>query len=128
MDERGLTVVGIDNNLRQYFLGEEGSTALECEHLKRTLKRFSHVSIDVRDTTAISDIFARHTRDIVLVVHAAAQPSHDWAAREPMTRFQRQRRWAVTMLEATRRWSPDATFVLLSTNKSTVMLQIAFRW
>jgi CDP-paratose 2-epimerase len=135
LDERGLTVVGIDNNLREYFFGEEGSTAWNTEHLKRTLKHFSHASIDVRDAPAISEIFARHARDIVLVVHAAAQPSHDWARREPMTDFSVNAVGALTMLEATRRWSPDATFVLLSTNKvygdapnRLPMVELATRW
>ena len=115
--EQGLEVVGIDNNLRRYFFGEDGSVEATTRVLLRTLKNFEHVPIDVRDTTSLNEIFARYGKEIRVVVHAAAQPSHDWAAREPVTDFTVNANGTLAVLEATRRHAPDAVFIFTSTNK-----------
>ncbi len=115
--ERGLDVVGVDNDMRSRFFGAEASTAWQVETLKREYGRYSHVAADIRDEAAIGQLFAQYGRDIKVVIHCAAQPSHDWAAREPMTDFTVNAVGTLTMLEATRQHAPDAAFIFVSTNK-----------
>jgi CDP-paratose 2-epimerase len=117
LDEKGMDVVGVDNDMRSYFFGEEASTRWNTERLAGALSRFTPCELDVRDAEGIDRLFATYGRDIALVVHAAAQPSHDWAAREPLTDFTINATGTLNMLEATRRHCPDATFTFLSTNK-----------
>ncbi len=113
---KGYQVVGIDNDMRKYFFGEEASTNWNNNRLKEELgdKYLPH-SADIRDQEAIEKIFATYTPDVV--VHAAGQPSHDWAAREPLTDFDVNARGTLIMLEATRKFAPKATFIFTSTNK-----------
>jgi CDP-paratose 2-epimerase len=117
LDEKGMDVVGVDNDMRRYFFGEEASTRWNTERLGSALSRFTPYELDVRDAGGIDRLFATYGRDIALVVHAAAQPSHDWAAREPLTDFTINATGTLNMLEATREHCPDATFAFLSTNK-----------
>jgi CDP-paratose 2-epimerase len=117
LHEKGLHVVGIDNNMREYFFGRDGSTEWNTRLLKETLKNFTHVPADIRDQDEISNIFSRFGPDISLVVHTAAQPSHDWAAKEPLTDFTINANGTLVMLEATQRHCPDAVFIFTSTNK-----------
>src|SRR5919205_489892 len=116
-DARGLHVVGIDNDMRRYFFGEDASTDWNTRQLQTTLKDFEHHAADVRDADAVGRIFERFGRDVSLVVHTAAQPSHDWAAREPFTDFTVNANGTLNMLEATRQFAPDAPFIFTSTNK-----------
>jgi CDP-paratose 2-epimerase len=113
----GMTVVGIDNNLRKYFFGEDGSTEWQTRQLLSSLKNFRHHPTDIRDQDGINQIFREFGKDISLVVHTAAQPSHDWAAREPVTDFSVNATGTMNLLEATRLHSPEATFIFTSTNK-----------
>ncbi len=115
--EVGFTVVGIDNNMREYFFGADGSVEWNTQTLKGSLKNFVHYSTDIRDENAIFNIFQKYKNDIAIVVHAAAQPSHDWAAKEPLTDFSVNATGTLIMLEATRTYCPDATFIFTSTNK-----------
>ncbi len=117
LHEKGMEVRGIDNDLRQYFFGEDGSVAWQTEELTRSLPHFTHVSADIRDAEAIRRLFEGPGREISLVVHAAAQPSHDWAAREPVTDFGVNATGTLQLLEATRLYCPEATFIFTSTNK-----------
>ena len=115
---RGHDVVGVDNDMRRVFFGDGASTAwnrrrLEAEHPTR----YRHVDADIRDAGAIDRLFAGHRGDVALVVHAAAQPSHDWAAREPMTDFSVNATGTLVLLEAARRHAPEAPFIFTSTNK-----------
>jgi CDP-paratose 2-epimerase len=114
---KGFDVVGIDNDMRRYFFGDDGSTAWRRQRLEQTLRGYRHVSADIRDEAAMSDVFARYGRDIALVIHTAAQPSHDWAAREPITDFTVNANGTLVALEMTRRHCPDAAFIFTSTNK-----------
>jgi CDP-paratose 2-epimerase len=114
---QGFEVVGIDNDMRAYFFGKSASTGWNTSRLKQALPRFYHHALDVRDTSGIERLFAGYGRSIVLVVHCAAQPSHDWAAREPMTDFSVNATGTLVILEATRKHAPDAIFILTSTNK-----------
>jgi CDP-paratose 2-epimerase len=117
LHEKGMDVVGIDNDMRSYFFGPEASTAWNTALLESQLPRYTHRNVDVRDETAVQRLFAHYGQDVALVVHTAAQPSHDWAAREPATDFTVNANGTLVMLEAVRRNSPDAVFVFTSTNK-----------
>jgi CDP-paratose 2-epimerase len=113
----GLDVVGIDNDMRARFFGGRASTRPGWSSLENTFHAYTHCEIDVRDRDAIDRLFARHGRAVALVVHAAAQPSHDWAATDPVLDFSINAGATLNLLEATRQHSPEAVFVLLSTNK-----------
>lgn len=114
----GLDVVGIDNDMRRTFFGAEASTDWNRGELERRYpQRYRHLSIDIRDQSAVDRLFAEYGRAIGLVVHTAAQPSHDWAAREPLTDFTVNANGTLILLEATRRHAPDAVFIFTSTNK-----------
>jgi len=114
---KGFDVVGLDNDMRAYFFGGEASTVWNRERLKGTHRRFKPHEIDIRDTASVNALFARHGKAITAVVHTAAQPSHDWAAREPLTDFSVNATGTLNMLEAMRHNAPDAAFVFTSTNK-----------
>lgn len=114
---KGLHVVGVDNDMRKYFFGEEASTAWMRKQLQASIKSYEHHNIDVRDQVAILDLFRRFGSNISLVIHTAAQPSHDWAAREPLTDFGVNANGTLNVLEATRQFCPQAVFIFTSTNK-----------
>ncbi len=114
---RGMTVVGIDNDMRSLFFGADASTAWQSDQLKREVHGYRHEKADVRDEEAIQKNFARYQRDISLVIHTAAQPSHDWAATQPTTDFTVNANGTLVLLEATRRFAPEAAFIFTSTNK-----------
>jgi len=113
----GAQVIGIDNDLRRYFFGPESSTDWSRKQLERELPGYKHCEADIRDQAAMERIFGEHNSDIDLIVHTAAQPSHDWAAREPFTDFSVNASGTLTLLEMTRRYCPSAVFVFTSTNK-----------
>lgn len=114
----GMDVVGIDNDMRRSFFGDEASTRWRIEELQAELgARYVHETADIRDHAALERIFAARGADIGLVVHTAAQPSHDWAARDPLTDFGVNATGTLHLLELTRQHAPDATFVFTSTNK-----------
>jgi CDP-paratose 2-epimerase len=114
---KGFDVVGVDNNLREYFFGKDGSTLWNQERLKADLPRYTHLDFDIRDAAAVDALFKRHGDAVKLVVHASAQPSHDWASREPLTDFHVNATGTLHMLEACRRHAPRAAFIFTSTNK-----------
>ncbi|MFV0523918.1 MAG: NAD-dependent epimerase/dehydratase family protein [Acidimicrobiales bacterium] len=109
-------VIGIDNDMRAYFFGPEASTRWAVDQ-HADLGNYQHVPADIRDRDAVDRLFADHSGDITLVVHTAAQPSHDWAAKEPFTDFDVNAGGTLNLLEATRRHCPDAVFIFTSTNK-----------
>jgi CDP-paratose 2-epimerase len=115
---QGFDVVGVDNDMRQLFFGEEASTDWQRRNLEEQLgSRYRHVSTDIRDADAMRSLFAQYGKDIRVVIHAAAQPSHDWAARDPVTDFTVNANGTLSLLEATRRHAPEAVFIFCSTNK-----------
>ena len=114
---KGLQVVGIDNDMRSYFFGADASTFWNLRRLQDELPTYRHENIDIRDQAAIFQLFERYGRNIRLIVHTAAQPSHDWAAREPFTDFGVNATGTLHLLEATRRYAPEAVFIFTSTNK-----------
>jgi CDP-paratose 2-epimerase len=114
----GLDVIGVDNDMRSVFFGDDGSTGWNRERVQRTLGAgYVHHDLDVRDRARVLELFNQYGRAIELVVHAAAQPSHDWAAREPFTDFDINAVGTLNLLEATRLHSDEATFIFTSTNK-----------
>ena len=114
---KGFDVVGIDNDLRSFFFGAEASTAWQASELAACHPGYSHLALDIRDADGIGAVFARYGRQIAAVVHCAAQPSHDWAARDPGTDFGVNATGTLTVLEAVRRHAPEAVVVFASTNK-----------
>jgi CDP-paratose 2-epimerase len=115
--DQGMDIVGIDNNMRATFFGDQASTRWVKErHLSR-IKRYSHYDTDIRDYDGIASIFQKYSSEIKLVIHTAAQPSHDWAARAPLVDFTVNANGTSVMLEATRQYAPDAAFIFTSTNK-----------
>jgi CDP-paratose 2-epimerase len=115
--EKGFEVVGIDNNLRQSFFGADGSILGNKQRLQKLHKNYRHYFVDIRNQSKISSIFKKYNRDIALIVHAAAQPSHDWAAKDPEVDFEVNALGTLVMLEALRKFSPQAVFIFTSTNK-----------
>jgi CDP-paratose 2-epimerase len=113
----GLDVVGLDNDMRARFFGAEASTAPTRTRLEQSLKNYRHEVIDIRDAAAVSAAFAMFGAAIKVVVHTAAQPSHDWAAREPHTDFTVNANGTLNVLEAARQHCPEAVFIFTSTNK-----------
>lgn len=114
----GMEVVGIDNDMRRVFFGAECSTAWNVARLSSALgHRYRHHHLDIRDRTGLFELFRGFGPAIELVIHTAAQPSHDWAAREPLTDFDINAGGTLNLLEATRQYCSDATFIFTSTNK-----------
>ena len=116
--EAGFDVVGVDNDMRAYFFGESASTQPQTRKLEEAYpSEFRALDLDIRDADGVDRLFRTHAAQLELVIHAAAQPSHDWAASEPQTDFTINANGTLNLLEATRRHSPEATFVFTSTNK-----------
>ena len=113
----GFHVVGIDNDMRAYFFGADASTDGNNRSLEESLPNYTRRAVDIRDYQAVSGIFDEFGKDIELVIHTAAQPSHDWAAREPLTDFGVNATGTLHVLEAARLHCPEATFIFTSTNK-----------
>jgi CDP-paratose 2-epimerase len=110
-------VVGIDNNMREYFFGADGNVNWNIERLKQEFSNYTHHALDVRNYESLKKIYNEYGADIALVVHTAAQPSHDWAAKEPLTDFAINAVATQYMLELTRLYCPKAVFIFTSTNK-----------
>ena len=115
---QNLTVVGIDNDMRKEFFGDEASTAWQRQRLQEELgENYIHVDGDIRDDILMGNLFSDYGSDIKLIVHTAAQPSHDWAARDPKKDFTVNANGTLNLLQATREHCPNAVFIFTSTNK-----------
>jgi CDP-paratose 2-epimerase len=117
LSDAGFDVVGIENDMRAIFFGAAASTRPVTERLLASYPAFTLLDADIRDQGAVERLFRERAASIELVIHAAAQPSHDWAATDPEADFTINANGTLTLLEATRRHAPEATFVFLSTNK-----------
>jgi len=115
--EKGFNVIGVDNDMRKYFFGSEASTAWRLKELEKLYTHFKNYSIDIRDFHSLSKIFKAYSSSIDLIIHTAAQPSHDWAAKEPFTDFNINASGTLNLLELARQYCPKATFIFTSTNK-----------
>jgi CDP-paratose 2-epimerase len=113
----GMDVVGIDNGMRAEFFGPDASTKWVRDNLKREIPEYDHNEVDIRDPEAVGKVFERYAKDIALIVHTAAQPSHDWAASNPTMDFTVNANGTSVLLEATRKFAKNAVFIFTSTNK-----------
>jgi CDP-paratose 2-epimerase len=132
----GYSVVGIDNNMRQVFFGEDASTLWSRDRLVEEYgDLYRHYDADIRDQEAISRIFQEYNQEIGLIIHTAAQPSHDWAAKDPYMDFSVNANGTLVLLENTRQHCPSAVFIFCSTNKvygdrpnSLPLIEEELRW
>ncbi len=115
--KKGFKIIGIDNDLRQYFFGKEATTLWNKERLEKNLPNYIHKNIDIRSFEDLEMIFKEYFTDIKLIIHTAAQPSHDWAAKDPLTDFSINANGTLNLLELTRKFCPKAVFIFTSTNK-----------
>lgn len=115
--DKGFDIIGIDNDMRSYFFGQSASTKWNIMRLSSELNHYKHYNIDIRDYEQVQTLFSTYRDNILLVIHCAAQPSHDWAAREPFTDFTINANGTLNMLEATRQYCPESVFIFTSTNK-----------
>jgi CDP-paratose 2-epimerase len=112
-----MDVVGIDNGMRADFFGPDASTAWVRDRLRNEISNYKHHDVDIRDAEGVRRIFGTYGKRIGLVIHAAAQPSHDWGATNPEVDFSVNATGTSIMLDATRRFCPDSVFIFMSTNK-----------
>jgi CDP-paratose 2-epimerase len=115
--DKGFLVIGIDNHMRGYFFGKESSTENVTNKLLNDYKLFNFYNVDIRNYDKLEEIFKINKNNIKLIIHTAAQPSHDWASKEPITDFTINANGTLNLLELTRIYSFDATFIYTSTNK-----------
>lgn len=114
----GYTVVGIDNNMREVFFGEDASTTWNRDRLiEKYRDRYIHHNKDIRNEEDMNELFKNYGKDISLIIHTAAQPSHDWAAKDPYMDFTVNANGTLVLIENTRKHCPDAVFIFCSTNK-----------
>ncbi len=135
LTEKGMRVLGIDNDMRREFFGDGASTEWNRKNLERDCRHFRHCSLDIRSEKEMHRLFSETGKDIRLIVHAAAQPSHDWAAKDPFKDFTVNANGTLVLLEMTRRHCPQAVFIYLSTNKvygdlpnSLPLVELETRW
>ncbi len=114
----GFEIVGIDNDMRSFFFGQSASTIWNRNLLKdKYSTQYHHYDLDIRDQKGIESVFNKYSSEIELIIHTAAQPSHDWAAKDPHTDFTTNANGTLILLEATRQYCPNAVFIFTSTNK-----------
>jgi len=132
---KGFDIIGIDNNMRMQFFGAEASTEWSRAKLESEIENYKHFNVDIRNKADIEKIFETYSADIKIIIHTAAQPSHDWAAKDPFTDFTVNANGTLTLLEATRKYCPEAAFIFTSTNKvygdapnSLPLVELETRW
>jgi len=115
--KKGFKIVGIDNNARKFFFGKDGDISWVKNKLKSNLENYSHFNTDIRNFKSLEKIYKRYKKNIKIIIHAAAQPSHDWAKNKPFVDFDINAKGTLNMLELTRMYCPKAPFIFMSTNK-----------
>jgi CDP-paratose 2-epimerase len=110
-------IIGIDNNLRQYFFGKIASTNWKKNYQINNLKNFDYNNIDIRNYTKLEKLFVKYRSKIKCIIHSAAQPSHDWAVKNPKCDFTINALGTLNLLELTKKYCPDSVFIFVSTNK-----------
>lgn len=114
---KGYKIIGIDNDMRKIFFGDEASTTWNRKKLEEDIPEYEHKSLDIRNEKDMEKLFNEYGTDIQLILHTAAQPSHDWAAKDPFMDFTINANGTLVLLEMTRRFCPEAVFIFTSTNK-----------
>ena len=115
--KKGFEVIGVDNNLRKFFFGQDGSTTWVKNLLFKKNKNFKNFSTDIRNYNSIEKIFSKYSKNISLIIHCAAQPSHDYGKKYPIIDFNVNATGTLNLLEATKKYCPNAPFIFMSTNK-----------
>ncbi|MEP6709795.1 MAG: NAD-dependent epimerase/dehydratase family protein [Verrucomicrobiota bacterium] len=115
--KEGFRILGLDNDMRKQFFGAEASTRKTRDELVANVRDYKHHEIDIRDAPAVTELFHQNAHTIAAVVHTASQPSHDWAARDPQMDFSINANGTLNLLEAARKFCPEAPFIFTSTNK-----------
>jgi len=115
--DKGFDVVGIDNNLRKFFFGKDGSTSWVKKKLKRDYKNFYNYNTDIRNFNSLEKIFRKYSKKISLIIHCAAQPSHDYGKNYPTIDFNVNATGTLNLLELTKKFCPESCFIFMSTNK-----------
>ena len=115
--DKGFDVVGIDNNIRKFFFGNDGSTFRIKNSLIKRNKNFTHYNIDIRNYKALEKVFKKYKKKISLIIHCAAQPSHDYGKDYPIIDFDVNAKGTLNLLELTKKYSYDSSFIFMSTNK-----------
>jgi CDP-paratose 2-epimerase len=115
--DKGFDVIGIDNNLRNFFFGKDGSTIWIKKKLKKKNKKYKHFEIDIRNYSALEKIFKKYKKDISVIIHCAAQPSHDYGKKYPFLDFHVNATGTLNLLELTKNFCPLVPFIFMSTNK-----------
>ena len=115
--QRGFSIIGIDNNLRKFFFGNEGSTNKIKNDLLKNNKNFKNYNTDIRNYRALEKIYKRYKKNISLIIHCAAQPSHDYGKNFPILDFNVNATGTLNLLELTKKYCPEAPFIFMSTNK-----------
>ena len=115
--DKGFDVIGIDNNLRKFFFGKDGSTIWVKNKLLKRNKNFKNLNIDIRNYEKLKKIFKRYSRNISLIIHCAAQPTHDYGKNYPIIDFNVNATGTLNLLELTKKYCPNSPFIFMSTNK-----------
>ena len=115
--DKGFDVIGVDNNLRKFFFGKDGSTIWVKNKLLKRNKNFKNLNIDIRNYEKLKKIFKRYSRNISLIIHCAAQPSHDYGINYPIIDFNVNATGTLNLLELTKKYCPNSPFIFMSTNK-----------
>tara|TARA_B100001121_G_scaffold300817_1_gene311084 strand:- start:2 stop:1051 length:1050 start_codon:yes stop_codon:yes gene_type:complete len=115
--DKGFDVIGIDNNLRKFFFGKDGSTIWIKKNLKKRNKKFNHVNLDIRNYGGLEKLFKKYKNKISVIIHCAAQPSHDYGKKFPFLDFHVNATGTLNLLELTKKYCPLAPFIFMSTNK-----------
>ena len=115
--KKGFEIVGIDNNSRRFFFGKDGDTGWIKSRLKKSINKYYHYNIDIRSLDSLEKVFKKYGKKISLIIHSAAQPSHDWAKTRPFIDFDINAKGTLNLLELNKRYCPETPFIFMSTNK-----------
>ena len=115
--DKGFEVIGVDNDLRKYFFGKNASTKWQNKILKKRNKNFKNYTADIRNFQSLNKIFRKYKKNIKLVIHCAAQPSHDYGKTNPVVDFNVNATGTLNLLELTKKYCPNSPFIFMSTNK-----------
>tara|TARA_B100000614_G_scaffold257737_1_gene278540 strand:- start:229 stop:1281 length:1053 start_codon:yes stop_codon:yes gene_type:complete len=115
--KKGFKILGIDNNARKFFFGKDGDISWVKKNLQKNIKNYNHFNIDIINYSSLKKIFQKYNKKIKVIIHAAAQPSHDWAKDKPFIDFEINAKGTLNLLELTKSYCPKAPFIFMSTNK-----------
>ena len=115
--KKGFKILGIDNNTRKSFFGKDGDVSWVKKKLKKNFKNYNHFNLDIRNYKSLEKLFQRYKKNIKIIIHAAAQPSHDWAKNYPFIDFDINAKGTLNLLELTKLYCSTSPFIFMSTNK-----------